>query len=102
MSKKAIILTVLSVLLLVLAIFGLQKAKINSLSTNTSIPSVVKMPKEALAKPTGNVGDTVDAIINESTEEKSLLLAEDEVAKNAVSDKQEADDLSKSYDENEF
>ena len=51
---------------------------------------------------TGRVDDTVNAIIDEANKENDLVSGADNVAKDAINDAQEADDLKNAYDENEF
>ena len=58
--------------------------------------------KVKLPKPTGQVDDAVNSIIDEASAEKDQAVSDTDMAKSAADSSQEINDLSNSYDQNEI
>lgn len=109
MNRKILVGSLALLFFLVLATIFITNSKNFKFqdSSLTRKPETDKMQaadiqEEKILLPTGNVDDTVDAIINESNSENNLVSGVDDVAKDAVNNTQEADDLANAYDENEL
>lgn len=99
MIKKLSILSIAIVFSLTLSGCGNKPSKTSKGDDGSKKPV---LQEEKAPAPTGKVDDTVDAIIDEANKESDLVTGADSVAKDAINDSQETDDLSKAYDENEF
>jgi hypothetical protein len=105
MSQKRIFLTLL-VILGAVAISGCGNKNVSNTTdiTKSTSPEVSgkTQEKENLPAPTGNINDVINSVNSEANGETDIVSGEEDDAKNAVSDKEEADNFGATYDENEF
>lgn len=109
MLKKNIAILPITVLMLSVIMFSGCGKKAEDAGTMKSSPAPQASPKTEkktgaaeLPKATGNVDDATSAIIDSANKEGSLISDEEADAKASVSEDQELDDLSNSYDEGEL
>ncbi len=105
-DKKTLMVLTLAVLV-VLAVFScfmffspLTKNKIQE--TPVAQPTVQNQPKESLPKATGNIDDTVNALLLEASADETLAAEEDLDNELATIDDSEINNFGQFYDDNEL
>lgn len=100
------VILIIIIALILVVFFHLQKAmnQIPEYKDNVFIPPSIEeeeTDENSLPKPTGNIDDTVDTIINSLSDEESLIKDEKDAGLIDV-ESQELSDFGQSYDETEF
>lgn len=90
-------------LILLLLIAGIVYYQYQSaIKTSTTTIQMNENQEASLPKATGNIDDTVDALIQDSVNEQAILGTEDDVASIITDDSQAISDFGQSYNENEI
>lgn len=89
-------------LIFLLLIAGIIYYYQSAIKTSTTTIQMNENQEASLPKATGNIEDTVDALIQDSVNEQAILGTEDDVASMITDDSQAISDFGQSYNENEI